>query len=50
MICFNKDCEKRKACLTCIDEFHSAHKGELASIDDVEQFITKNCIKLKGAY
>lgn len=45
MICFNKDCTKRKACITCIDKFHSNHKGELATVEDVEDFIKNNCIK-----
>lgn len=45
MICFNKDCTKRKVCITCIDKFHSNHKGELASVEDVEDFIKNNCIK-----
>ncbi|CAD8189800.1 unnamed protein product [Paramecium pentaurelia] len=50
LICFNKDCQKRKVCLTCIEEFHQNHKGELASIEDVEAFIRKNCIKQRGAF
>ncbi|CAK60115.1 unnamed protein product (macronuclear) [Paramecium tetraurelia] len=49
LICFNKDCNKRKVCLTCIEEFHKTHKGELASIEDVEGFIRNNCIKQRGA-
>ncbi|CAD8105981.1 unnamed protein product [Paramecium sonneborni] len=50
LICFNKDCVKRKVCLTCIEEFHKSHTGELASIEDVEAFIRNNCIKQKGTY
>ncbi|CAK93943.1 unnamed protein product (macronuclear) [Paramecium tetraurelia] len=50
LICFNKNCQKRKVCLTCVEEFHKDHKQELASLEDVEAFIKNNQIKQRGTF
>ncbi|CAD8201890.1 unnamed protein product [Paramecium octaurelia] len=50
LICFNKDCQKRKVCTTCVEEFHKNHTEKLASLEDVEAFIKNNQIKQRGTF
>ncbi|KAM3139111.1 hypothetical protein pb186bvf_008709 [Paramecium bursaria] len=49
MICLQPECQNdRKLCISCIEEFHSAHRNQCAVISEIEDFIVKNSVKAKG--